>query len=103
MISSPGWVCLGASTPGAMSTRTWISSRPGMLRSCCCRSVRSLLSARRLQHQHACGRRRCHDPKGFHVSFPLAPRLADRPETDADPALEYLRLFPAAEVAACPD
>src|SRR5690242_20460533 len=40
MISSPGWVCLAANTPGAMSTRTCIISRPGILRSCCCKSVR---------------------------------------------------------------
>src|SRR3954470_24158865 len=40
MISSPGWVCLPKATPGARSTRTWMASRPGALRSCRCRSVR---------------------------------------------------------------
>src|SRR5262245_24174549 len=40
MISSPGCVCLGKATPGAISTRTWIASRPGMPISCRWRSVR---------------------------------------------------------------
>src|SRR5262245_33358009 len=40
MISSPGWVCQGAVTPGAMSMRAWRASRPGTLRSWRCRSVR---------------------------------------------------------------
>ena len=40
MISSPGCLCLGATSPGPMSTRTWMASRPGMLRSCRWRSVR---------------------------------------------------------------
>src|SRR4030095_10181929 len=40
MISSPGWVCLTNGASGPMSTRAWTTSRPGMLRSCCWRSVR---------------------------------------------------------------
>src|SRR4030095_14127587 len=40
MISSPGCVCLGEATPGSSSTRTWITSRPGTLRSCRWRSMR---------------------------------------------------------------
>src|SRR5262245_46043939 len=40
MISSPGWECRGASTPGAMVTTAWTTSRPAALRSCRCRSVR---------------------------------------------------------------
>src|SRR5687768_1745004 len=40
MISSPGCQCLPKATPGASSTRTWMTSRPGALRSCRWRSVR---------------------------------------------------------------
>src|SRR5262245_62109161 len=40
MISSPGCLCLGNATPGSRSTRTWMTSRPGTLRSCRWRSVR---------------------------------------------------------------
>src|SRR5262245_54954934 len=40
MISSPGCRCLGNATPGSRSTRTWMTSRPGTLRSCRWRSVR---------------------------------------------------------------
>src|SRR6476469_8257674 len=40
MISSPGCLCLGNAAPGAKSTRTWTTSRPGTLRSCRWRSVR---------------------------------------------------------------
>src|SRR4029077_7425905 len=40
MISSPGCRCLGNATPGSRSTRTWMTSRPGTLRSWRWRSVR---------------------------------------------------------------
>src|ERR671917_494002 len=45
MISSPGCLCLKAGASGLMSTRFWTTSRPGMLRSCCWRSVRSIPDA----------------------------------------------------------
>src|ERR1700729_1272587 len=40
MISSPGCLCLTGGAAGEMSTRFWITSRPGTLRSWRCRSVR---------------------------------------------------------------
>src|SRR6516165_10054480 len=39
MISSPGCVRLTRGASGPMSTRCWTTSRPGTLRSCCCRSL----------------------------------------------------------------
>src|SRR5215510_2706608 len=42
MISSPGCVCIGATYPGPKSTRTWMTSRPGALKSYRCKSVRLL-------------------------------------------------------------
>src|SRR5262245_53486707 len=102
MISSPGCQCLIAGASGSMSTRFWIISRPGMLRSCfwrsvrvspgtCCNAMTSLLSLGR----------------GARVRRGLAPLSSSRgppvpkwPERSAKLPREDLRLFPGGEVAA---
>src|SRR5215472_17316415 len=45
MISSPGCQCLTKGASGPMSTRFWMTSRPGTLRSCLWRSVRLIPGA----------------------------------------------------------
>src|SRR5215831_13221209 len=102
MISSPGCLWRGAVTPGSKSTRTWMASRPGMLRSwrwrsvrltpaCCAGVVASSIAA---------------------TSIPVAIMLpptsalagqAKRPKCFSKLAREQLRLLPGREVAAFVD
>ena len=83
MISSPGCVCLGNATPGAKSTRTWMTSRPGALRSCRWRSVRLIpgcCARASVQRQTASDdqHRYRHDSSRFHVESPFRSANASR-------------------------
>src|SRR5215469_125246 len=85
MISSPGCQCLKAGASGLISTRFWIITRPGTLRSCSWRSTRVIPGA--------CG-------AAVLMSASVSPK---RMERGAQLVAEELRLLPGGEVAAAVD
>src|SRR5215831_3228238 len=97
MISSPGCLCLTKGASGPMSTRFWMTSRPGTLRSCCWRSVRVIPGACctvRAMSTSSVSRR---------LRVRVDCRSAQRPECRPDLCREQLGLFPSGEVAAPAD
>src|SRR3954451_179387 len=90
MSSSPGCLCRNAGTSGLSSTRFWMTMCPGMLRSCCCRSVRSIPGTCWtvvLMTKLLC-------------FWLMCPPLAQRSERSPQFVGEQLRLFPGGEMAA---
>src|SRR4051794_23326341 len=101
MISSPKCVCFGATYPGSKSTRTWITSRPGTLRSWRWSSVRLLPGC--------CASADCRAEPAAAISV-AAPRirivfivLSQWPERFAQLRRKQLRIFPHREVTASID